>query len=239
MWAQPIVGVWCDATTSGDLFTDDECPFRPRWREILHDSGVATRCFRDCAQLSNRDGVLDPLDGLLVISCRDLSPGRSEEDSPLSETPSVELVRHAQQSRIPYLGVGMGIQLLNVAFGGTLQRISNDPHWGTPHVQPHHPRHRLVISPDSRLAQALARENLMVKSSHQVAINQVAGGFRITGWSPEGAVEAIESKSDDWPAVAVQFEPDTDAGCSMDVRLIEEFATQVRQARDRLVRKPR
>lgn len=237
MCAQPIVGVWCDSAAP-EGFSEDGCPFRPHWREVLQQAEIRTRCFGGCQKSDDILDELGDLDGLLLISERDLpSVDVSSDWGRFLES----LIQRARDANLPFLGIGMGIQALNVAFGGTLQSVQVDPHWGTPHIQPHHPRHLLRITPGSHLEKTLDRDSLMVLSGHRVAVKHVAEGFRVSARSPDDSVEAIECDSDDWMALAVQFQPDMDAGCPMDIRLIEDFAQRVMhlRCRRRLVTKPR
>lgn len=129
------------------------------------------------------------------------------------------LSRWALQENLPILGICRGIQVLNVAAGGTLiQDIPSemsDPfdHYTLPADQP---CHEVRIEPRSLLANALGIEAasashppLSVNSTHHQAVKQVAPGFRITAHASDGVIEGIEKPRDAAAFVlGVQWHPE-------------------------------
>jgi putative glutamine amidotransferase len=120
------------------------------------------------------------------------------------------------------LGMCRGIQVLNVALGGTLaQDVSlladahpSDPDWtlwklveaasvaGSP--PPPHPRHEIEIVPGSLLERALGSSTVEVNSFHHQAIDRLGEGLAVTASSADGVAEAIEMPGR--PVLAVQWE---------------------------------
>jgi putative glutamine amidotransferase len=64
---------------------------------------------------------------------------------------------------------------------------------------------------------------IRVNSRHHMAVDEVAGDFRVTARCPDGIIEAIESIRDDWFAIGTQFHPEGTAASALDVRIFEEF----------------
>jgi putative glutamine amidotransferase len=122
------------------------------------------------------------------------------------------LVASARERRLPTLAICRGIQVLNVALGGTLvQDIPSQ----IPAALPHAPKqgrgtrvHEVVVDRHSRLAGVLDADMLTVNSSHHQSIARLADGLRITARAPDGIVEGAEWDGDDWWALGVQWHPE-------------------------------
>ena len=134
----------------------------------------------------------------------------------------LELVALALQRGLPILGMCRGIQVLNVALGGTLaQDVSllaaahpSDPGWKrwkrveaaslADEPPPPHPRHEITIEPGSVLARALGATTIEVNSFHHQAIDRVGDGLAVVASSADGVAEAVELPGR--PVLAVQWE---------------------------------
>jgi putative glutamine amidotransferase len=132
----------------------------------------------------------------------------------------LDLCRVALERGLPLLGICRGIQVLNVAAGGTLLE---DIEARVPGALAHridrslprnHPAHRVRVEAGSRLAAALgagsgggsARE-MAVNSTHHQAVDRLATGFLVSARAPDGVVEAIEATGDVY-ALGVQWHPE-------------------------------
>jgi gamma-glutamyl-gamma-aminobutyrate hydrolase PuuD len=123
------------------------------------------------------------------------------------------LAAHAALARgLPILGICRGIQLLNVALGGTLiQDIPQQVGGAWLHsAQPVEATliHTVDIEPDSLLARVLGVTSTPVNSSHHQAVDRLAVGLRVTARARDGVIEAVES-TDPRPILAVQWHPET------------------------------
>ena len=164
--------------------------------------------------------VLPLLDGLLLTGGVDVNPRAYDQQiRPACEriddqrdVTELALVRLAQRERLPILGICRGIQLLNVALGGTLfQDIPTERPGSVDHRAsvPEASRtvHDLRLEAGSRLADLLGAANVGVNSLHHQAIDSLAPGLTATGWSEDRLIEAVEAA--DWPfLVAVQCHPE-------------------------------
>jgi putative glutamine amidotransferase len=174
--------------------------------------------------------ALDRLDAIVLAPGRDVEPGRYgqaphallEDTEPQRDEFELALVAAALDRGLPILGMCRGIQVLNVALGGTLvQDLSlvaaehpSDPgwaHWKRIELAslqdapaPPHPRHAITIEPDSQLARALGTTDLEVNSFHHQAIDRLGDGLAVVAVSPDGVPEAVELPGR--PVLAVQWE---------------------------------
>jgi len=120
------------------------------------------------------------------------------------------LIDGAAARDLPVLGICGGMQLLNVARGGTLYQHLPDDLPGIQHEQPTDRRtagHRVELDPQSRLAGLLGREPLPVNSSHHQGVKQIGRGLRASARSPDGLVEAIEDPAARF-CIGVEWHPE-------------------------------
>lgn len=182
--------------------------------------------------------VLNTLDGLLFTGGADLDCRRDgymlhpsmRIMEPRREDFERRLMNMAAERRMPVMGVGAGMQLLNISQGGTLfLHIPEDlpraiPHWDA--MDSSH-RHALEIEMGTLMERVYGEGEIRVNSSHHMAIDDVAPGFTVTARCPDGVVEAIESTIDDWFAFGTQFHPESDSASALDLRIFEEFITGI------------
>jgi len=151
--------------------------------------------------------LLDGLDGLLLSGGSDLDPGYyGEEPLPelgvtLPERDAFEmaLLEHALRRQIPIFGICRGMQILNVALGGTLYQDlpSQMDHMvllghrqDTPKWQP---MHEVEVDGGSEIAKIMGSDELKVNSYHHQSIKDLASGLVAVACSPDGVIEAVES----------------------------------------------
>jgi putative glutamine amidotransferase len=190
------------------------------------------------------DAYLDRLDGFVLSgSAGDLDPRRHG----LPTHPAVHLlperrddsdralVRKVLHRRLPVLAIGLGMQQLNVALGGTLyMHLPEDLPRGMAHResgrgagpageerpgQPH--RHTAIIEPGSRLEEIYGPGEICVNSCHHQAVRQPGKGLRVAAVAPDGVVEAVETSDPNWYCIAVQWHPEADTATALDLQLFE------------------
>ena len=164
--------------------------------------------------------ALDGCDGLLLTGGEDIGPSwYGAEPSPLLEQPSQErdlfelaLFAVARQRGLPILGICRGIQLINVALGGSLFQDLPSERPGPIDHSPMNARdartHVVRLQPGSRAALALDSTQVTVNSVHHQAIRELGKGLIATGWSDDGSIEAAESESGTSWILAVQWHPE-------------------------------
>ena len=158
------------------------------------------------------DSLLDAVDGVVVTGGCDVEPARygavaAPETGPLDsrrDDTEIALCRVLVERDLPTLCVCRGIQVLNVALGGTLVQH-----------RPEHSRddaynetvHDVTLAPDSRIAKALGTTSLGVNTLHHQTLDQLGERAPAVGWADDGTIEAIEV--DGAPHVlAVQWHPE-------------------------------
>jgi putative glutamine amidotransferase len=185
--------------------------------DAVHRAGARTALLPS-GQPAAAEELLAPFDGLLLGGGGDLEPscyGAGDHPAQDGVDPDrdgieLELARAAVRLGMPVLGVCRGMQLLSVAFGGTLlQHLPDLPGLGVHRNAAKDARHGLRVEPGSRLAAALGRVDGEVLTDHHQAVDRLGEGFRAVAWSPDGLVEAIE-RDQGW-TVGVLWHPESTA----------------------------
>jgi putative glutamine amidotransferase len=173
------------------------------------------------------EAALNGIGGLLLTGGDDVAPSRYGE-APHAATVEAEagrdefelaLVKAARQRNLPIFAICRGIQVLNVACGGTLvQDIPSQLPGAVTHSLPVPPNqssslaHEIWIEKDSLLSR-LMRERLNeadtceVNSRHHQAVQKVAPGFKVSATAPDGVIEAIEDPTARF-CLGVQWHPE-------------------------------
>lgn len=165
--------------------------------------------------------LYDLCDGLLLPGGGDVDPacyGESHHEksgsiSPRRDEVEFTLAHWAVDEAKPLLAICRGIQVLNVALGGSLyQDIAAQVPGAARHDwHPGHPRNRLshtvIVDRQSYLAQIVGADEMAVNSLHHQALKQLAQGLIVTACAPDGIVEAVELHNHPF-AVAVQWHPE-------------------------------
>jgi putative glutamine amidotransferase len=187
------------------------------------------------------DRVLQQIDGVVMVGGADLDPRRDgwmlhptiRLLAPRREIFDRRLMRLVAERRTPVFGIGAGMQLLNVTMGGNLLlHIPEDKPTALPHHDPLDPAHRhtLELVAGSLMERVYGDGELRVNSMHHMAVDEVAPGFEATARCPDGVVEAIESRIEDWFAIGTQFHPEADTASALDLRVFEEFVDAVKES---------
>lgn len=162
---------------------------------------------------------LSKVDGLLLAGGQDVSPLLFGEEpslklgatNPARDAFEIALVKEAIHQSKPIFAVCRGLQLLNVAYGGTLyQDVSDYPDLAVQHIQLTHfetGAHTIAIDLDSTIGKIFGRQ-YVVNTYHHQAIKDLADPFKAVAWSKDGLIEAFEAKSPNQSIVAVQWHPE-------------------------------
>ncbi len=189
--------------------------------------------------------LVDRLDGIVFTGGGDIEPWRYGEEPHESirktntgrDEFELALAREARKRRMPVLAICRGIQIFNVAFGGTLYQdipsmIGSDDHMvkGETVFGGHQ---RITAESGSLIAKAIGSSDLWVNSIHHQAIKDLAAGYRPVAWSECGIIEGIQHEDDEWPLLAVQWHPEflSEAGDEPSRNLFAAFVDSVRISR--------
>lgn len=166
--------------------------------------------------------LLDGSDALLLVGGGDVDPARYGRDphaeiyglEPDRDGFEIDLLHEADRRALPTLCICRGMQVMNVAFGGTLvQHLPEDPRF-QPHGSPSgvdELLHDVALEPGSRVALATGTDRLSCASHHHQGVERLGRGLVATAWSADGLVEAIEREGDGW-MLGVQWHPEDTAG---------------------------
>lgn len=175
--------------------------------DCLRRAGARTAILSP-GEVGEPEEILDPFDGLLLVGGGDVDPrryGRTpgdhvygvEEDRDEFE---IGLLLAADRIGVPTLCICRGMQVMNVAFGGSLiQHLPGMPgllEHGVP-IADTQSMHDVRSDPTSRLLATAGVEVLACSSHHHQGIDEVGDGLRATGWSDDGVIEAIERERED------------------------------------------
>ena len=172
------------------------------------------------------DAALEGLDGLILTGGDDVGPARygeaahpkTVEAEPARDEFEIALVNGARAQQLPLFAICRGIQVLNVACGGTLvQDIPAQINGALNHsltVPPNSPyslAHEVWVEKDSILSKLmgdrLTADTCEVNSRHHQAVKDVAKGFRVGATAPDGVIEAIEDPAARF-CLGVQWHPE-------------------------------
>jgi putative glutamine amidotransferase len=216
----PIIGVSTGRISDPNIQRDQVAAPSSYLRAVLSAGGIPLlippRLTRD--QLGE---TLARLDGLVLIGGGDIDPAlfngqphpRVYDIDPERDFLDLTLARLAAERRIPFLGICRGIQVVNVALGGTLYTDIGDQlpgalrHDWYPNIPRNHLAHPVTVEAGSRLSGILGGTAFRVNSLHHQGVDRPAPALRATAWSPDELIEAVEL--DDHPfGVAVQWHPE-------------------------------
>ncbi len=163
------------------------------------------------------DKTINAVDGIVFTGGPDIDPKYYREKRlPVCHAPVPErdradlaLIQRAIAVRKPFLGICRGIQVLNVALGGSLyQDLPSQMSLPASHFQPDSLSAHRVFAKESSLLQSLVQvTSLEVTSRHHQAIRELAPGLKVSAYSEDGLIEAVEFE-DGRPALGVQWHPE-------------------------------
>jgi putative glutamine amidotransferase len=224
---------------------------RARWTVWENDAFLLSRAYVDAVQeagglvymvppdactAEEPDATLDGVDGLVLAGGADISPAAygaephpcTKGTRPERDAAEIPLARRAIERDIPVLGICRGMQLLNVALGGTLiQHLPDDVGHGD------HRRHLgsfddadhdVRLAPGSLAARACGELLHGTKSHHHQGVDRLGDGLVASGWSVlDDLVEAIELPGARW-ALGVQWHPEVDPASGVVAALVDAAA---------------
>jgi len=162
---------------------------------------------------------LETIDGLILTGGADIHPsfygqsvlercGEIDEERDRFE---VALIHATRARDLPFFGICRGLQVLNVALGGSLYqdlsyRAGTDPTHMNSREQRGEAAHPVAVAPGSRLAAIIGARELPVTSTHHQVIRDLAPGLTVSAVAPDGVIEGIEGPGRF--LIAVQWHPE-------------------------------
>jgi putative glutamine amidotransferase len=236
MSSPPIIGLCTALERARWSVWDTEAVLLPRnyVDAVQQAGGIALLLPPDPAAIEDPDRLLDLIDGLLLAGGADMDPatyGAEPHPETVGTVPErdafeLALARRAMERDLPFLGICRGMQVMNVARGGTLNQHLPE-HYG-------HEDHRRALGTfdnadhDVRLAARslaarVAREEIHgTKSHHHQGVERVGDGLEVTGWATvDDLPEAIEVPGNRF-SLGVQWHPEADETSPLIAALVEE-----------------
>lgn len=173
-------------------------------------------------QTGAAETLLGIVDGLLFSGGADVDPAHYGDDEvhpetydihPLRDAFELELIKLAIERDYPTLCICRGIQVLNIACGGTLHQHVPDLEQSIPHRQQEHgyeshqPSHTVIAADESRLAEAYGTTTIPVNSYHHQAVRDLAPGLTVSARASDGLIEAVELPERSF-VLGVQWHPE-------------------------------
>ncbi len=202
-------GAWVDIPTDAISHT---------YVAAVQEAGGAPIIFPSLdVHVDDPDRLIDLVDGLFLPGGRDLdaelygSVAHPTNDKPLRVRDELEiaLTRLARERDIPILGACRGMQVLNVALGGTLEQHLGDRIDLTPHraIYGEHTSHPVSILPDTLLRSITHEADFEISSHHHQGVDRLGDGLVVSASAPDGVVEAIETTNGAF-CLGVQWHPE-------------------------------
>ena len=221
--SRPVIGITCSRSVGGrwsDYSLGHFMEFAyDAYSQAVLGCGGAPLLIPISQDRASLKAICRRLDGLILSGGPDINP-RFYKDEPhhglkdvdeAQDEMELEITREALVAGVPVFGICRGLQLLNVAMGGTLyQDIVRE----VPAACDHAPRadrsiltHKIRIESDSRLQTVLQRRSLWVNSQHHQAVRDPAPGLVVSATASDGIVEALEDPRQHF-LLGVQWHPE-------------------------------
>ncbi len=218
---KPLIGISC-----GTFYDRDWCPPSFGHRQTYVDAILRARgaplLIPPVTDEATLRALYERLDGVLLAGGGDIEPAHYG-DAPheqlgttdrLRDGAELPMARWAVADGKPVLGICRGVQVLNVALGGTLwqdipSQIGSELRHNLSYEQKDwtHLAHEMVIDAGSRLRGLLGVERMPINSLHHQSVRAVAPGLRAVAWAPDGVIEALEGAGESF-VVGVQCHPE-------------------------------
>lgn len=201
---------------------------------ILEKAGAVPVLIPRCDHFETIKPLLDQLDGILVSGGHDVGPehygafpkGYCGTVIPQRDEQDLAVTNYAFEQDKPILGICRGIQILNVARGGTLYQDLEKEGEFEHHFGDKYPRnigwHKVTLTENSRLQNMFGTNEIAVNSFHHQAVRDPGEQVIITAYSSDGVPEAIEVEGFRF-AVAVQWHPEMMYDSEQQLKIIQAF----------------
>ncbi len=198
---------------------------------VTRAGGLAILLVPDAVVAGDPDELLERLDGLVLSGGADVDPGnygaaahpQTGPTDPERDHFELALARRAVERDLPLLGICRGMQVLDVALGGSLHQHLPDVvgHDGHLHTHGRFGDHDVRLAPGSLAARAAGQERHATKSHHHQGIDRLGGGLRVTGWSTLDELPEAVELPDARFVLGVQWHPEADVASGLVGALVQ------------------
>jgi putative glutamine amidotransferase len=241
-----VIGIAASRETVSFSWWTLECDFMTSaYTDAIQQAGG--RCVLlpiDPYDAEHPEEALHGLDGLLLPGGNDVDPSLYGQEPhpalgpvyPALDAVQVAFARAALDADLPLLGVCRGMQVLNVAAGGTLHQHvpdlvdGSEEHRKVPGSLGAENEHDVAVEPGSLAADAIGGDLAVTRSHHHQAVDAVADGFVVSGRSAtDDLIEAIEAPAAGF-CLGVQWHPEADPRSTVIAALVEAARRRIAQA---------
>nr|WP_044200416.1 gamma-glutamyl-gamma-aminobutyrate hydrolase family protein [Oscillochloris trichoides] len=218
--SRPLIGISC--MQSQDERGSTLMGVRPAYLKALEAAGSVPVPIPLSDDLEIVRSLYRLCDGILLPGGDDVDPAHYHEEphpdlgavDPQRDVVEIALARWSREDRKPLMGICRGIQVINVAFGGSLYQDLGAQYANAfdhrLNIKLHQYdilTHSISLNPESWLARHLGVEEVMGNTMHHQAVKDVAPGLRVVGHAHDGVIEAVEGTGEQF-VVAVQCHPE-------------------------------
>lgn len=223
---RPLIGVTTQTLQAIDGIPEglpNSVVMNQRYYHAVATAGAAPVLIPLLDDLATLRAIYERTDGILIPGGVDVDPTTFGEEprerlgriDPARDRVEIQLVKWAVEDGKPVLGLCRGLQVINVALGGTLYQdletefpnaIKHD-YFPTHGFSRDHLAHDVAVEAGSRMRHALTSSAVPVNSMHHQGIKALAGSLAASAVAPDGLIEAAESTSDSY-VVGVQWHPE-------------------------------
>lgn len=243
---KPLIGISC-----GTFYDRAWCPpsygHRQTYVDAVLRAGGAPLLIPPVQDELTLRALYERLDGVLLAGGTDIEPVHYGHEphaqlgtlDRMRDSAELPMARWAAAEGKPMLGICRGIQVINVALGGTLwQDIPTQLSTELSHNLSYeredwtHLAHEMRLAADSRLRALLGTDTMPINSLHHQSVREIAPGLRAVAWAPDGVIEAVEGTGEGF-VMGVQCHPEA-LQASADPRWQHVFAAFVQSCAQHL-----
>lgn len=246
---RPLVAITTTAVAEAGPYLRQQVALYAIYLEVLERHGLAPVLLTPAHTAASLPIILDHCQGLVLTGGEDVDPARYGEEplpglgvtNPARDEAELLTIGLALERALPILGICRGCQLLNIHFGGSLYQdlvLQSPSEVRHRQKEPWERRtHRVQIEADSRLADIVGADSLVINSFHHQGIKDLGGGLRVVAQAEDGTVEAIERPDSDSWLLGVQWHPErheaTAPETDPDRLIFQAFRSQVQMRAER------
>lgn len=246
---KPLIGITCNYDPLDKVGLDAEMGLPGQdWNFVAGDyiyaiekAGGIPVILPRLADMSVLEPLLEQLDGILVTGGHDVGPynyhtpisGKCGRVIPLRDAMDLAIAGYALGHKKPVLGICRGIQILNVASGGTLYQDLESEGGFLHHFLDQMPRncasHTDHLMKGSLLEEIFGKEEIEVNSFHHQAVRDIGPDTEVMARSLDGVIESIRIKSGHPFSVGVQWHPEMMYDSEEQAKIFQAFIRACRE----------
>ena len=239
---RPLVGITAWRRTLDTYYGPDRLQtLSTYYTDAVIDAGMTPIIYPAAQDPAETERLVNLVDGVVLSGGGDVDPSsygaentHSTANSPEVDTFELRVIEETMRQGKPLLAICRGLQIMNVAFGGTLnQEVTEEGGVHEPvtrdHVEMEARRHTVTFTEDSLMSGIYGATEAKVNTLHHQGVQRLADNLIAEGTTDDGLIEAARYDGD-WWAVGVQWHPERMDGEHR--RLFDAFLDEIRRSRE-------